>query len=293
VRLLQNPQECDSPSAQMASIAESAKHKPATIPVVIRPTRGEVLPYLGFRHITGVEEWEPLAKARYLKQLFDLTNRRLSPPDRYAVVAQSIGSRRDHVKRNLDALAVYEFMDDNKFFGIEGLSEDSIKFAVLSTALADDRIGEFVGVAKVSGKSKQNQQPERIATHPIVSSSSLKKDGIRDLSIWLYEKKDGKTVVGESRNLRQLAAIVAAPAALKALKSSSSLSYAYRLTTGLTEDFMAHLYNAHAAMEQAASVVANVTFDPEALRIARELRNLILQVGKALKDRQSGEEDEF
>lgn len=94
------------------------------LPVVVRATRQEVLPYLGFRHITGVKQWEPLAKARYLKQLFDMTNTTAVPGDRYAEVANAIGSRRDHVKRNLDALAVYEVIEQQDFFEIDELGEE-------------------------------------------------------------------------------------------------------------------------------------------------------------------------
>ena len=33
--------------------------------------RSEVTPYLGFRHITGVMQWRPYQKARYIAQLVE------------------------------------------------------------------------------------------------------------------------------------------------------------------------------------------------------------------------------
>lgn len=289
-KLIHDPTLCEKPTAQMILISETAVHRPEKIPVVVADTRNEVLPYLGFRHITGIKEWDPLAKARYLKQLFDTTKKTLPVAERYHRVARSIGSRRDHIKRSLDALAVYQVLEDNEFFGIEGLGEESIKFSVLSTALADERIGEFVGTIKKVGTGKQ---ATREATNPILDKATIHKKPMEELSRWLFEKKDGKTVVGESRNLRALAAVVESPKALQALRSKSSLAYAYRLTSGVNKDFMQQMYTAQSALEESAALVANVDFDQESYSLAKELSNLIKQIGKTLKDKQAGQEDEF
>lgn len=293
VKLLHNPADCDRASSQIISISQNAKHVPDEIPVVVRETRQEVLPYLGFRHITGIKEWDPLAKARYLKQLFSTTPRNLSPTDRYSEVAQTIGSRRDHVKRSLDALAVYDLIEKKSFFDIEGLGEESIKFSVLSTALADERLAEFVGSSKRIGPSEEDSEPEIESTHPTVNPRHLKSTAVEDLTRWLFEKKNGKTVVGESRNLRALGAVVAVPKALSALRSKSSLSHAYRLTSGINKDFAGTLYDAQTMLEEAAALVANVDYDPDAMAVVRACSNLVKQIGKALKDKKQDDEDEF
>lgn len=293
VTLLNNPAECERPSSQIVSISQEAIHKPSLIPVVIRKTRSEVLPYLGFRHITGIKEWDPLAKARYLKQLFDNTDKKLIPSARYGLVAQSIGSRKDHVKRSLDALAVYQLIEKKDFFEIPDLGEESIKFSILSTALADDRIGDFVGSAKKVGPAREDGGYETEPTNPISNPRALKSESIEYLTRWLFEKKGGKTVLGESRNLRELGTIVASPKALAALKSKSSLSYAYRLTSGIKQDFLGLLYSAQASLEEAAALVANVDFDSEAINVTRLMNNLVKQIGKTLKDKQAGEVDDF
>jgi plasmid stabilization system protein ParE len=289
VKLIHNPYECDKPTSQIIAISEGADHIPNEIPVVVRETREEVLPYLGYRHITGIKEWDPLAKARYLKQLFDETDVHLSIPERYAEVAKMIGSRRDHIKRSLDALAVYELVERKDFFGIEGLGEESIKFSVMSTALADERIAIFVGAARPNGNGSESEP-----TNPIVNSRVLKSTAVEDLTRWLFEKKGGgKTVVGESRNLRALGAIVAVPKAIAALRNKSSLSYAYRLTSGIKEDFNGLIYQAQALLEDAAALVANVEYDADAMSVVRATNNLVKQIGKALKEKQTGEEDDF
>ena len=221
LKLLQDPANCSKPGVRMREIANKAKHKPTSVPIVECPNREGVLPYLGFRHITGIKQWEPLAKARYIEQLFELTNKNVDPKTRYSAVARAIGSRREHIKRNLDALSVYKIINENEFFGIEGLNEESIKFAVLSTAVADNRIGGFVGV------SKKDTDGDFKSQDPIVKREALKDKEIAELTHWLYKKDEkGKTKVGESRNLRFLAAVVDSPRALEAFRRGSPLKIA-------------------------------------------------------------------
>jgi hypothetical protein len=286
VRLLSNPELYKNASKRMLEIAANAKFKPKTLPVVEKATRDQVLPYLGFRHITGVKQWEPLAKARYIFQLFELQPEHLNAQERYAAVAKSIGSRRDHIKRNLDALAVYRAIESEDFFDIKDLNEATIRFAVLSTALADERIAGFVGVSKPGA---HGQEP----SNPIVHPDALRAKELKELSQWLYEEdEDGQTRVGESRNLRQLAAVIDSPKALAAFRNNATLSYAYRLTRGVNQDLMEFLYEAENSLNRAAGLIANVEFSDDAFSLVKQLRETINLLGKTLKDKQ-GADDGF
>lgn len=289
VRLLANPDECEKPSSAILQAAEQAKFRPTKLPVVVRESRKEILPYLGYRHITGIKEWDPIAKARYLAQLFDATNSQMATEKRYRQVARTIGGKKTTVERNLDALAVYRVMEKEDFFDIEGLDEESIKFAVLSTAVSDDRIGAFVGTAKQT--SNEGTRPTYERTFPIVNHRALKKESIEELSRWLFERKDDRTVVGESRNLRQLGAVVATPKALSALRKGSSLAYAFRLTSGVEEDFSGHMYEAQSSLERAAGIVANVKYSDATHDITRQVYKQAQQVHRAIADKKT-EDDE-
>lgn len=288
LKLLQDPANCTKPGQRIKDIAENAKNRPKVIPVVIRNTRSEVLPYLGFRHITGVKQWEPLAKARYIEQLFQLTKKKESPKDRYGEVARAIGSRRDHIKRNLDALAVYKEIKDKEFYGIEGLNDESVKFSVLSTALADERIGNFVGVSKQDAAGDFQQQD------PIIHPENLHSNAICEITRWLYEKDPkGKTRVGESRNLRYLAAVIHNPKSLHAFRNNSPLKIAYQLTSDVTQDFVTLLYSAEGALTEAASMVATVAYDEDAYQTVRRIFENVKLVGRELKEKNKADEDEF
>jgi hypothetical protein len=288
LKLLQDPSYCSHPGERMRWISDNAKHKPNKIPVIVCAARSDVLPYLGFRHITGVKQWEPLAKARYIEQMFQLTDRYAAVKDRYSEVARTIGSRRDHIKRNLDALAVYNVIKDADFYGIENLNDESLKFSVLSTAIADERIGKFVGTIK------ENQDGELLPSDPVLDVSVLNEATIKELTHWLYEHDaKGKTKVGESRNLRLLSAVVNNSKALNAFRAGSPLKIAYQLTSDLTEDFMNLLYQSEGLLTEAASMVATVDYDEDGYRVAHRILDNIRLIGRELKEKNRQNEDEF
>lgn len=276
LKLIINPQECSKPTIKMLDIARTAPHKPTNIPVIIEQDRLDVLPYLGFRHITGVKQWEPLAKARYMEQIFQLTPSNISVNERYIEVARTIGSRKDHIKRNLDALAVFKLIDSNGYFDIADLDEESLKFAVLSTALADERIGNFVGVSSIEGGNP-------IPNDPIIFPNKLNYDHIRELTHWLYAKDSkGRTRVGESRNIRELAAVISNESALTHFRNGASLKLSYEMTGKTVEDFMELMLNAENNLREAASLVATVEYEASAVDSAKRMNAHIKLIHSAL-----------
>jgi hypothetical protein len=288
LKLLQDPANCSNPGQKMRDIAAAAKYKPTVVPVVVQPTRADVLPYLGFRHIVGVKQWEPLAKARYIEQLFDGTDKTLTPRERYERVARAIGSRRDHIKRNLDALAVYKIMKFEDFYEIDGLNDESIKFSVLSTALADDKIGYFTGISGEDGNGGIDAQD------PIIQPQVLKKHEIKELTKWLFEKDEkGKTRVGESRNLRYLAAVVDNPKAIAAFRANAPLKIAFQMTSDSTFDFVELLYTAEGKITEAASMVATVAYTDDGIDTARRIRENIKLIGDTLRAKKQVNNDDF
>ena len=291
VKLLHNPYDCERPSSRMIEIANSVANKLNTLeklPVIVRSTREEILPYLGFRHITGVKQWEPLAKARYIEQLFELTSNTLPTSDRYHQVARAIGSRKDHIKRSLDALAVYKVMDGNNFYDIEGLDEESIKFSILSTALADEKIGIFIGVSQV------DEDGDVISNDAIVNPEYINRENTKELTLWLYKKDElGKTKIGESRNLRMLSSVIDNPKALTSFRNGADLKVSYQLTENLTQDFMSLLYKAESALIEAAGIVATMDYNPEALEVAKRLNQNIKLIGGTIKAKKVSDDEDF
>lgn len=239
LKLLQNPRLASNRKS-ITGASEEAKNKPTDIPAFIVNSRYDALQYLGFRHISGIQRWDPLAKARYLKLLFEQASG--EPKERCREVAREIGSRRDAVRRNLDALAAYEAIAKRDFFGIDDLNEGSFRFGTFYTAIANPEIASFVGVRQEDGS----------ATHPIANPKSLKKEPLKELTEWMFKKdSQGSTRLGESRNIPKLNAVIENPDALKKLRQGASLDSAYSATIDNREVFLQDITLAIDHLEQA------------------------------------------
>ncbi len=262
LRLLQNPDSAGN-RRSITKASEGAKNKPTEIPAYIVNSRDDALQYLGFRHISGVQRWDPLAKARYLKLLFEQTSG--EPEKRCIEVAREIGSRRDAVRRNLDALAAYEAIEERDFFDIKDLDEENFQFGTFYTAIANAEIASFVGVREKDGR----------ATYPIANPKSLKKEHLAELTEWMFKKESqGSTRLVESRNIPKLNEVIENSNALEKLRQGVSLDSAYSATIDNKKVFLQDIVNATEHLKQANSNLHSVSSDD---------RDVVERVREAMK----------
>ena len=263
LRLLQDPKLAGN-IRSIARAAESAKHKPRRIPVYIVQSRVDTLQYLGFRHISGVQRWDPLAKARYLESLFNITED--EPGQRYRSVAREIGSTSTTVRRNLDALAAYKIIDRNDFYDIDNIEEQTFQFGTFYTATGNTDIANFIGI-----------QYDGIHTNPITDSGVINKKHLRELTKYMFKQDDrGNTILGESRNISKLGAVLANERSLAAIRSGQSLEAAYRMTPHSRDEFIRHMNRAIEELKQAnANLYAVDKDDTEAENIVSEALKII------------------
>jgi hypothetical protein len=235
--------------------------------VLVYKRREDILNYLGYRHITGIKEWDSLAKAKYLEQLRGTIVER-KPERQFYALAKIIGSRSDYVARLITGYKIYEELDDENFFKIKDLNEDTIDFSILTTALTYSNITEFLGLSEPAN----------------LKLKGLNKARLKELTSWLYQKNaENKTRLGESRNLKQLNLVVAKKDALTAFRSGTPLLEAVRLTEAPTDIFRGAIQDSKARLIEAKTYSHKVTHpnsnDSDTLSdiagIAGELRMLI------------------
>lgn len=203
--LLLSPELAPIKKDTVKKIADEARFKPKEVPVLIYDSRQEVLQYLGYRHITGVAQWDSLAKARYLAHLRD-QYKNLDYVSATKELAKIIGSRSDYVHRLLSGFQIYKKIEENNFFKIPDLKEENFKFSVLTTALSYKNINNYVTPTDIE------ESVEEIKTINI--------GHLKDLTEWMFKEFEGRTRLGESRNLKTLNAIISAPRAFKAFKDN-------------------------------------------------------------------------
>jgi len=264
LKLLQDPTLYPK-NSRVLEISESAVNKPTTVPCVVFNDRSDVINYLGYRHITGVKQWEPLAKARYIALYIDTqTENKKSPTERYKETARGIGSQAPFIKRQLDALAVFRLIEAKKFFGIDTLNEESISFSLLSTAVGYESILKFLST---------NDDPYLVP-------GSLKEDAVKQLAEWFFlQNSEGETVLGDSRNIQRLNVIIADDKARQLLIADKNLTKAFAATKGVAVEFNDLLVEINQKLSEAVAGAALVDMDEghtskinDILKYARALR---------------------
>ena len=190
---------------------------PLELPCLVYKSRKEVLRYLGYRHITGIQEWDALSKARYLAELRDTFYLAEDKSLQLKALANEIGSRSDYVAQLLTSLNLYIRAESrNDFFGLPLTAKD-VEFSYLTTALNYSSICHWLGLENKAD----------------VEMNGLNEENLKRAFGWFFAKDQlGRTVLGESRNLSDFAAIVKSKDAIDVLLESNQLSEAYLFSDG-------------------------------------------------------------
>jgi hypothetical protein len=214
---LQPPDRRSALVAQLRAGATVAA--PTELPCLVYAERKQVLRYLGYRHITGVKQWDSLSKAKYLLQLKEEFHSTLERAAQLKALADDIGSRPDYVSQLLTALNLYTTASDEKFFGLPVRPED-VEFSYITTALNYRKIVDWLGLT-----SKGDYEMPGLRTEELKKAFG-----------WMFAKDQlGRTVVGESRRLSMLAEVVGSADARVKLEANLNLDEAYLYTDGPQE----------------------------------------------------------
>lgn len=171
------------------------------IPYIMADSRNDVKAFLGFRHVTGIKEWDPAQKAEYIAHLVD----DLGMP--YDEISRKTGNWTETVRRNYITYRVFrqaEMLSDR--ISIELVEQ---KFSVLFLALRESAVQRFLNV-NITAEPKNAKTP--------VPKNRL--DNLVDFAAWLFGTKDRKPLFTDSRYVGDFARILANPDAVKYLRSS-------------------------------------------------------------------------
>jgi hypothetical protein len=242
VKLLNAPSSAPIKKQAVQEASNEAKVIPTELPAIIYPNRDSILYYLGYRHITGIKEWDPLAKARYLEQLRG-TLKGKSQDRQFESLGRTIGSNSYYVGRLLTGLALYEEIVKQDFYRLPNVNEQSIKFSLITTALTYSNIVQFLGLTS-------NTDP---------SLKRLVDRHLQELTSWMFERgPENTTRLGESRNLKKLNAVVNNKSALAAFRKGSSLDDASMLTGVPAEVFHLAISKARGHLQNAREYIYKV-----------------------------------
>jgi hypothetical protein len=183
------------------------------IPVLEADHRADADAVIGFRHISGVEQWKPLQRAQYVAYLVDVRGKP------FLEVADTVGEEEEVVRMYYRNQAIIERARGLGRDDLANASEE--RFGTFTAALNRTGIRDFIGARTVSSvREKQQQLPDN------------RIDAFAELSSWLYGVDGEEKVISDTRQLTELAEVVRAPDALAELRRSRELTAAYALTPG-------------------------------------------------------------
>ncbi|MCZ6774897.1 MAG: hypothetical protein O7D34_00390 [Ignavibacteria bacterium] len=185
------------------------------IPYIQVDSREEIESFLGFRHVTGIKEWNPEEKAQYIAQLID--ERGMT----YEQVMRKIGSKTPTVREN--------YISYRLLLQMESALED------FSPEYAERRFSVMYLTLKRSGVQKYLQID--IMADPETAKKPVPEDHLNNLAnfaLWLFGNKKHPPLFADSRQVDNFNRILESPDAVRYLEESKrpNFDYAFQLARG-------------------------------------------------------------
>jgi hypothetical protein len=205
------------------------------LPVIVYPNRDEVIPYLGVRHILGIEKWDPYAKAFYIAEL-------IRNGKQLEQVREQIGDKRDAVLRSYVSYQLLQQAKDEFDFDIKNAKTS---FSLLMLAIGQNKIRAYIGLPK---RLTEVNLDEPVPTARV--------DNLRDILTWIFGYKGTAPIINDSRQITSLLAnVVDSEAAVNSLKNQGySLKEAYDLTDGEERMVIKYLGEASRKIEKVIGI---------------------------------------
>ena len=228
-------------------------HDVSRLPVEVRDSREKFLDHLGFRHVSGVLKWTAEAKARYLTQL--LEREELD----FAAAAKRIGSTAPAVRRQVEA---YRILRQAK---AADMHTDPAErwFGLFYTAVSRPQFRRFLSIGDEAGSSREPVPPEALPQ-------------LEECLGWLFGTTDGKRrVIGDSRQIGELALVMEEAEATTVLRETRSLSSALAVSKGGKDQILGALRAAREQLYVANGRAFEYKGDLDVLSVAQSVSDLV------------------
>jgi hypothetical protein len=216
---------------------------PKEVPVIKVNNRKDVAPIIGYRHISGIEPWDPWAKSRFIASLLDENG------VDFENVAEQVGESRNGVAanyRNYKVLKRAHDLDVNT-------EEAESKFGVFERAMVSPGLREHIGAPIPSEMQKETN---------VVKDEDA--GNLQELFRWLFGENK---VITDSRDITRLGYVVALEDGLRNLRDTRNLEEAYIASGGLKDRLLKRLNQARSALLNAEEDFPNYIEDCEVIKL--------------------------
>ncbi len=275
VKLLNNPELAIYKKESVRAIVANVENPPSKLPCLVFNDRSDITKYLGFVHVTGKLSWGLMQKAAYIFEMYQ-DIRTSNFVDDCRMIAKTIGSKSSYISRLILAYSLYNIIEDNAFYSIEGLSDTTLYLNYFVDGLNKESIRNFLGI---NAFDDLNQEVEL--------------EHLKELTTWWFKTSEGVSrVKGDSDSLKKLNAILGNESALEAFRDGASLEKAYSMTSDFESQFVSAISNSLSELERADSLVINVTSYYSTIQEdLKSIRKLAKKISDYVKE-QTDDDDE-
>lgn len=222
--------------------------------------------FLGFRHVTGIKEWDPAEKAQFISYLID--HEQLS----YEQVMRRIGSKTTTVRSHYIAYKLLLQMEETEEIAIDKIED---KFSVLYLSLRTAGVQHYLGL-------DIRAEPEDAAT-PVPAENV---DRLINYARWMFGDDKNPPMFTDSRNIDKFGKVLLSQEAISYLHSSPNPNFdlAVKKAGGDTEEILNLLVQASDNLEIAFSTLHTQVDEPDVHRIAKRLALHLVQITKIFPD---------
>ncbi|MCX5814680.1 MAG: hypothetical protein NTX75_00355 [Proteobacteria bacterium] len=248
------------------TISEKIKAELQTLPVIVYRERSEVLPYLGVRHIVGIQRWGAYSKARYIVKMIN---------DGRAIkdIEGQIGDKQSAVVKNYVCYRLLKQVADEFDFDTDAAEED---FSLLLLAIGQGNIKRYLGLPKKLAEVNYDEP---------VSKDHV--ENLKNVMSWIFgDGKKERPVIKDSRDITTyLSHVVASDEAVSYLTTNRDLVAAYDRSDGEETMLLKYIALANSRLESALGIAhrhntAEVILEAEKCeRTAKELVKAVRRSG--------------
>ncbi len=245
---------------ELAELAAEESQDLSRVPVRQYPDRMQLLEYLGFRHVSGLMQWEAEAKARFVYRL--VTEYGYD----FEQVARTIGGRKDAIRRQFIA---WSAVVQARNAGVD-VTPAVRRFGVFYRALQSPGTREFLGLKGWSDATPDVREP-------------LGPEGperFEELSGFVF---GSSRVIKESRRLDDLGKVLAEPVALEVLRQERDVDVALRELPEDRTAVLATMRTAYRALTTVNGQVFEFTGDKDLITEAERLQRVTALIVQTLR----------
>jgi hypothetical protein len=235
------------------TLSKTERDRLREVPVIVYDERSEVVPYLGFRHITGARKWGPFQKARFIARLVD---------EDYALedIEGIVGDETKVVKRLYQEYIVFRQAAELEF----PVRRVRRRFSLLEVTLSQRPIKTFLGIPHLlpSGRVDRVVPEER-------------EDELIDVLTWVFGENSREAVITDSREIPTLARVIGNEDALEVLRRTDDLEAATEMVGGEAQFLLRRLGAAERGVRDASSLIALYADDADVVDAVKRLASLV------------------